>query len=146
MSRATFLGLRLGAAFNTQRILTTDPDQVTINNEEGANSALSVGLAIDYYFYQSRLSPYLGIGLIHNSLNTSKTAFLSNDRFTDFGLSVGNHIGFLVRGGIDLSKFVLGVEFNFIPKANVTAPDEQVVGSIAMSNVALSVGRVFGGF
>jgi len=65
---------------------------------------------------------------------------------------VDNQISFLLRGGIDLpkwvigkldfSKFIFGVEFNYIPKADVSSSGGQKLGTVSSSNVALSIGHM----
>ncbi len=67
-------------------------------------------------------------------------------------LSVNNTFGVLLRGGfdlskliikrLDLSKFTIGLEFNYIPKADVEISNGQAVGTVVTSNIALSIGYI----
>lgn len=153
-SKNTVIGMRIGAAINTQRILTSDPFQLSINNNVGINGVISLGPTFDHYFNTANFRPYLGLGFVHNFLTTSKKGFVIGNPLDALGLSIDNQVGFLLRGGLDLhkvvigrfdfSKFVLGLEFNYIPKADVKASNGQKVGTVANSNVALSIGHVFG--
>ena len=49
-----------------------------------------------------------------------------------------------VGANTDLRKFILGLEFNFIPNADVRLSNGQKVGTLATSNIALSIGYTIG--
>lgn len=157
-SKNTFIGLRIGAAENTQRILTSDPNQFHINNENDngyGNSVFSLVPTFDYYFSKNKLRPYLGVGIGYYFLTTSKDVFVIGKPF-DYvqELTINNQIGFLLRGGFnlhkvivgrfDLSKFTIGLEYNHVPKTDVEIPNGQVVGTVVTSNIAMSFGYTFG--
>ena len=146
--------MKLGAAKNTQWILNSDPGQFRIANEIGHNSIISIGPTFDYYINTSKSRPYIGLGIVHNFLTTNKNGFFVDNPSDPRELSIDNKIGFLLRAGVDLrkvtigrsdlSKFILGLEFNYIPKADVKASNGQKLGTIANSYLALSIGYVFG--
>jgi len=154
ISKYSVIGLRIGGAVNTQRILNADPDQFYIENGAGQNSVISLGPTFDYYFNTSNLRPYLGFGLTHSFLTTSKRGFLIANPLDALDLNIGKKIGFLVRAGFDLrkavigkvdfSKFILGLEFNYIPKSDVTISNGQKLGTVATSNFSLSIGHIIG--
>jgi len=158
-SKNTFIGLRFGAAINTQRILTADHLQFYINNEfynggNGNNAIISLIPTFDYYFKENNARPYLGLGLGYYSLSSSKQGFVIGNDNEPFELSVENQIGFLIRGGInlqnvvvgrfDLSRITIGVEYNYIPTADVSISNGQKIGTILNSNIALSFGYLIG--
>lgn len=157
-SRNTVIGLRFGAALNTQRILTADARQFQINNyfnENGNNNGVfSFVPTIDYYFTENKFRPYLGLGIGYNFLTTSKKVFVIRNASDELELSVNNRVSFLLRGGLDLSKvivgrfdlskFIVGLEFNYIPKTDVEISNGQIVGTIVTSNIALSIGYTIG--
>ncbi len=142
-SQNTVIGFRIGGAFNTQLILASNVRQFHVNNDIGLNSALSIGPSFDYYFVGKALRPYVGVGVSNNFLRSSKKA-TALGKTSELKLNMDNQIGFLLRGGIDINKFVLGLEFNYIPKADVKVDEGQKVGTIAFSNVALSIGHIIG--
>ena len=152
ISRNILLGLMLEGAINTQIILTADPNQFYINNDVGFNGVVSIGPTLDYYFTTSDSSPYVGIGFIHSFLTTTKKGLIIDTTFDEQKLSVDDRVGVLLRMGTnlhkvkigqsDLSRFMLGLKFNYIPKANIELSGQRI-GTIATSNLALSIGRVF---
>ncbi len=50
----------------------------------------------------------------------------------------------LLRAGLESDKLILGVEYNFVPKANVELPDGEVAGTVDKSYFGLSVGLAIG--
>ncbi|MFK7770807.1 MAG: hypothetical protein AB8F94_01665 [Saprospiraceae bacterium] len=153
-SKKIFIGLRFGAAFNTQRILISDSPPFFNINASGGNGVISIVPTFDYFFTKKKIRPYLGLGFGYYFLNTSKKAFANGSSSNLLELNVNNQIGFLIRGGFnlhklvigryDLSKFTIGLEWNFIPKANVEILNGQKIGTIVNSNIALSIGYIFG--
>lgn len=153
-SENTVIGLRVGSAINTQRILTSDPVLFSINNDFGSNGVISFGPTFDYYFNTAISRPYLGVGLVHSFLTSTKKGVIKDDPLETHDLNVDNQVGFLLRVGVDLhkvvigrsdlSKLILGLEFNYIPKADVKTSNGQMIGTIATSNIALSIGHTFG--
>lgn len=157
-SKNTIIGLRIGAAENSQRILTSDPNRFYIENgydNGNGNSVFSFVPTFDYYFINNNFRPYLGAGIGYYFLTTSKDVFVIGGPFDDvLELSINNQVGFLLRGGFDLykfkvgrfdlSKFTVGLEFNYIPKADVEISNGQTVGTVVTSNIALSLGYTFG--
>lgn len=159
-SKNTFIGLFIGAAKNTQRILTLDPKQFFINNDfdsdtRNANRVFSFVPTVDYYFIKDKIRPYLGVGVGYYFLTTSKDVLVIGNSANEFlELSVNNKIGLLLRGGLDLhnvevgrsdlSKFAIGLVFHYVPKADVKMTDGQTIGTVITSNIALSFGYTFG--
>lgn len=156
-SKNAFIGLRIGAAHNTQRVQTTDATQFSIDNyNDRGNGTFSFIPTFDRCFgNNNKYQPYIGVGLGYYFLTTSKDVFINNDPTNEaFKAKVNNQIGFLLRSGftlynlkvgrVDLSNVVVGVEFNYIPVADVEISSGERVGTINASNVALSIGYVFG--
>ena len=153
-SKNTFIGLRVGFALNTQKILASDSRQFFTNNNSDNNGIISLVPTFDYYFIKNNFRPYFGLGIGYYFLTTSKKGFVVGAASNVLELSVKNQIGFLLRGGFnlhkleigrfDLSKFIIGLEFNFIPKADVEIPNEQLIGTIDNSYIGLSIGYAIG--
>ncbi len=159
VSKNTVIGLRLGAAVNSQRILSSDRSQFYINNDfensdSRGNVVISLVPTFDYYFSQKKLRPYLGLGLGYNFLTTYKKGLVIGNPSDELELSVNNQLGLLLRGGVnlpkvmlgrlDLSKLIVGLEFNYIPKTDVEISSGQKVGTVVTSNIALSIGYTIG--
>lgn len=160
VSPNTFIGLSIGAAKNTQRILTLNPQQFFINNDydqdnSNANRVLSFVPTVDYYFIKDKVKPYLGVGVGYYFLTTSKDVLvIGNSANEFFELSVNNKIGVLLRGGLelhnvkvgrsDLSGFAIGLTYNYVPKAEVKMTNGQIVGTVLTSNIILSLGYTIG--
>ena len=152
VSKNTVIGLRIGAASNSQRILTIDPNRFFVNNEvdNSGNTTISFIPTFDYYLNNKNIRPYLGFGIGYYFLNTSKEGFFMTNPFDGQDLSINNKIGFLFRSGIDLGKFIIwgfdfskfsiGLEFNYIPRTDVELSDGELIGTIANSNIAVSLG------
>ena len=154
-SKNTVIGLRIGAALNTQAIKNADPLQFYINKNLNSNNvAISLIPTFDYYFVNNKFRPYLGLGLGYYFLTTSKDVYVRGNFIDAVEVSVNNQIGFLVRGGLelrkfkvgrfDLSKFIVGLEFNYILKGEIEMPNGQIIGTMDNSNIALSFGYIIG--
>jgi len=125
-----------------------------LRNYSSNNKAYSFTPTFDYYFSQNKFRPYLGIGVGYNFLNTSKRAFNRWTPADGLQLGIDNKIGFLFRGGFDLhdvmfgntdlSKFSVGLEFDYIQKADVEIPNGQKIGTMNNSYVGLAVGYRIG--
>ncbi len=154
-TKNTVIGLRIGAALNTQAIKNSNPTQIFIDkNFTFGNAALSLIPTFDYYFIKSKFRPYLGTGIGYYFLTTNKDFFVRGNSMDAVEVSVNNQMGFLFRGGLglhkfkvgrfDLSKFIVGLEFNYILKAAIEMPNGQIAGTINYSNIALSIGYIIG--
>jgi hypothetical protein len=88
----------------------------------------------DYYFNNgsSSVAPFLGAGLglfILGDISDSSNS-----------VSLGSQFGGLIRGGIELGKFRLALEYNLIPKS-----DLEIGESIDNSYFGASIGFFVGG-
>lgn len=146
-SENSFIGLRLAMAINSQ----------TFENEEGADyriddqsdhGFLSLIPTFDYYWGDDDFRPYAGIGvgpyLLGNQFDLRSTA-LGSSRDEVIEVSPDIKIGALVRGGFEIKRLRIGVEYNFIPKADIQAPDDEVIGTVKSGYFGGTVGYVFGG-
>ena len=118
--------------------------EVTRNNKHELNSW------IRYDLKQDTVANTNGIKKTHYIFD--EQGQIRNSDLLD--LSVNNTYGVLLRSGFDLhelvirgydlSKFTIGLEFNYIPKSDVEISTGQVVGTVLTSNVALSIGYSIG--
>jgi len=152
-SKNTAIGLRIGAAENSGSIHLSDPNQYYTGIGDPSTIYLFVP-TFDYYFIKNNSLPYLGVGVGYYLLTTSRDIIAIGISSDMLEVSVSNQVGFLLRGGfalhkvmigkVDLSKFSIGLEFNYIPKANIETSNGQLIGTIANSYIALSIGYTFG--
>jgi len=145
-SANTVIGLRLGAAQNTQRIINADPFQYSIDNvfdNGNSNGIFSFIPTIDFTFDDRKFRPYLGAGVGYNFLTTSKNVFVRGT-IDAVETSVNNKVGGLLRGGLYIRQFTVGLEFNYIPKTEIELSNGQVIGTMNNSNIALAVGYTIG--
>lgn len=150
-SENTFIGLRIQANENFQINEKYKPAQFFIDNdikinyfEATSGTQISFVPTFDYYFSGNRIQPYLGAGIGYYML-APPLKFLQNS--TTPGVletTVGNQLGLLVRGGIDIGKISVGLEFNYILEADIKIPSGLVIGTVNDSFIALLIGYSFG--
>ena len=141
-SEKTVIGLRFGIAVNPQKI-NIDNDSSFFIDELDDNGIISFVPTFDYYFNINRIKPYLGLGTgyyVFNNIDVSNR----NTAITVEG-NVKNQLGFLIRGGLQLGNTRFGLEYNFIPKADIKIPDDQIIGTIDNSYLGLSIGFIIVG-
>lgn len=153
----TFIGLRIGASINEQKNENFDLAQsYRYNNPENDgfinftnpdNGTFSIVPTFDYYFMEKKNRPHLGIGVGYYFL-TNYTD-VSPIGITDpseeiFRASVHNQIGFLLRGGLEVKKLTIGLEVNYIPKAELEIPNGDIIGTVNNSYIGLSIGYIIG--
>jgi len=151
-SKNTVIGLRIGLAVNTQKIEDFDPLEFYFyrNISSGIiqfidpdNRIISFVPTFDYYFIENNFRPYLGLGVgyyfLTNYTGVSRRD-VANPSEDLIEINVKNQIGFLLRGGLDLGKLIVGLEFNYIPKADIEIPNGQIIGTVDNSYIGLSIG------
>lgn len=117
------IGLRIGSAASVSEGL----------NETDAN--VNILATYDYYFNSenSSTAPFLGAGLGWFLLGDT-----SNDTMNDINL--GEQFGALVRGGVELGKLRIALEYNILPKSDLEFGE-----SIKNSYLGASIGFYVGG-
>ena len=140
ISERSSIGLRFGVALNSHKFEKNKNSQFIIDrNSDGA--VVSFVPTYDHYFTNDKVKPYVGLGigyyLISNVAIANPTSEVSEG-------SVNNQIGMLLRGGFDLGKTRFGIEYNFIPKADIQIPNDQPIGVVKSSYFGLSIGFSFG--
>ncbi|MFK8104062.1 MAG: hypothetical protein AB8G15_16130 [Saprospiraceae bacterium] len=141
----TFLGLRCGATLNSHTFDNKDNTQFNIS-DEGESAVVSFVPNFDYYFDGNSLGFYAGVGLgfyLMSDIDVSR-AIVINTSEDVFEIRVNKRIGLLLRGGVEFGKLRFGLEYNFIPKATIEIPNEQVIGTVTNRYLGLSVGLMIG--
>jgi outer membrane protein W len=137
-------GLRLGVAALAKDV-TYYSIQEDYNGEVSANA--SIAGTLNYYFNKgnSRVAPYIGGGFGYYALSSVKI----DD--SDFGNGeVGNlEASFawapMVRAGVELGKFRIGAEYNFVPTSNLQNISGQVIGEAVNEYFGFTLGFFVGG-
>ncbi|MEM6380652.1 MAG: hypothetical protein AAF705_20885, partial [Bacteroidota bacterium] len=118
-------------------------------NEKSGNGVISFVPTFDYYLNENIFlnryffRPDLGLGVGYYLLGTYiEVTQLDKADFSKEEIrgSVSNQVGFLVRGGVEFNKLIIGLEYNFIPKADIELPDGQTIGTVDLSFIGLSFG------
>ena len=101
------------------------------NLDTNVDANLSILGTYDYYFSngQSATAPFLGGGLGYYILGE-----------VDNSLDLGEQFGAIIRGGVEIGKFRLALEYNILPKT-----DLEIGESVDNSYFGASIGFYVGG-
>jgi hypothetical protein len=142
-SENIIIGLRFGIAVNPQKFKIEDSSQFFIDDLDD-NGIISFVPTFDYYLNKNNYRPYVGLGLgyyLFNNIDVSTR----NGSVKVLEGSVNNQLGFLLRGGLEIGNTRCGLEYNFIPKANIEIPNGQTIGTVNNSYFGVSIGFAIGG-
>lgn len=143
-SENAITGLRFGIAINTQKIKIDNSSSFFID-ELDDNGIISFVPTYDYYLNDKKHRPYIGLGLGYYLFNDIDISDRNNGSSDILEGSVKNQLGFLLRGGLEIGNTRYGLEYNFMPKADIKTPNDQTIGTIDNSYLGLSIGFTIGG-
>ena len=138
------IGLRFGIAINPQKI-KIDSSSSFFLDELDDNGIISFVSTYDYYLNDKKHRPYVGLGLGYYLFNDIDISDRNNGSTDILKGSVKNQLGFLLRSGLEIRNTRYGLEYNFMPKADIKIPNGQIVGTIDNSYLGLSIGFTIGG-
>ncbi len=141
ISYNSVIGLRFGISVNSQKFETNDGSQFFID-EQNDNAVISFVSTFDHYLNENYNRPYLGLGIGYYLLSPIDVSFAGSQNILEG--TVKNQLGLLLRGGLELGKTRLGLEYNFIPNADIEIPSDEVVGKVNNSYFGLSIGFTIG--
>ncbi len=141
ISEKGVIGLRFGIALNPQKFENNNSTPFNFD-EVNDNAVISFLPTFDYYLNNNNTRPYFGLGLGYYLFSS---VIIANPSENITEGNVNNQLGFLLRGGLELGRTKLGLEYNFIPKADIEIPNEQTIGTVDNSYFAVSIGFTFGG-
>jgi hypothetical protein len=101
------VGLRMEAAVMARGQVDASGNAADVS-VKAAGSYLLTG---DYYFTQNTVRPFAGLGLGIYSL---ASASANTDGYTS-SASAGSKFGEMVRAGVEISHFRVGLEYNIVP-------------------------------
>lgn len=109
------VGLRMEAAVVARFSGYDSEGSATNASVKAAGSYLATA---DYYFTDNyKFRPFAGAGAGIFSLASAEV------NSTQEGVSAGSKFGGMIRGGIEMSHFRLGLEYNIVPKTTFTGYD-----------------------
>ena len=134
ISDNTDIGMRFGVVLNAQQFKKISSDFFL--DDESDNAVISFTPTFDYYLNNDKHCPYLGLGLRYYVFSYVDL-LRRNGSSEELEGSMNNKIGLLLRGGFESGKTRVGLEYNFIPKADIEIQSgeklEQLVVSISGS-------------
>ncbi len=139
------VGIRFGVAGLAKDVTYYD----IIEDYEGEISGnLSVTGTFDYYFNNggSSVAPYLGAGFGYftlSSLEINNGDFDTPDNIGD--LEADFKWAPMVRAGVELGKFRMGAEYNFIPTSNLQNTAGEIIGEAINQYFGFTLGFYVGG-
>lgn len=139
--------LSVGIRWEIAIMVRGQVDNSTSTAKVDAKAAASYLATGDYYFSQTKIRPFAGLGLgIYKLAAASAT---SNGTTTSTAAaSAGSKFGEMVRAGVELSHFRLGVEYNIVPSTKVDMVNSSGVHSTASTKngyLGIKAGFVIGG-
>ena len=137
-----FMGLRIGLAINPQKYKNHDSLKFEVD-EQYDNGGFSFVPTFDYYFSDNKYRPYLGIG-VGAYLLSGYVDIVSNTSSDEFEVKVNKQLGLLLRGGFEKARLRVGLEYNFIQKADIKIPDGEFIGTVNNSYLGISIGYIIG--
>ncbi|GAA0717822.1 hypothetical protein GCM10009430_15200 [Aquimarina litoralis] len=143
-SEKSTIGLRFGISINPHKI-RLDCSLPYFIDELDDNGVISFVPTYDYNINNKYYSPYIGVGLgyyLFNNVDVSNRNSSTSDVLEG---SVKNQLGFLLRGGLDIGNVRCGLEYNFMPNADIKIQSEQKIGIINNSYLGLFIGIKIGG-
>lgn len=136
------LGLRFGATGMAKDVTYYEiPDDY--EGELAAN--LSVSGTANYYFNfgKGKVAPYLGAGFGYYALSSVDVE--GNDFEDAENLEASFAWAPMVRVGVELNKFRIGAEYNFVPSSNLQNIQGEVIGKATNEYFAFTLGFFVGG-
>lgn len=140
ISENSSIGLRFGLALNPQKFENNGGSQFFFDNQND-NAVLSFMPTFDYYLNENYTRPYLGVGLGYYLFST---VIIANPSQNITEGNVNNQLGLLLRGGVEWGRTKFGLEYNFIPKADIKIQNTQTIGTVDNSYLGISIGFLIG--
>jgi outer membrane protein X len=139
---AVIPSVSVGLRIETALMARGRTDATGTNSEFDVKAAGSYLATGDYYFTSSTVRPFAGLGLGIYSLAAASTE--------DNGASVsaGSKFGQMVRAGVELSHFRVGVEYNIVPKTTmeyINSTGVKTTSSMKNGYIGIKVGFCIGG-
>lgn len=134
------IGLRIGVAGKVRNVNFSDS-----NSSAKASASNSYVATYDYYFNKAEKTfvPYLGAGLGYYSI--ANVEYDDTDNSNDLNIDASGKMGGLIRGGFELGKFRMGLEYNLVPESTFQDITGNKKGTVANSYFGIHLGFFVGG-
>jgi hypothetical protein len=138
------LGLRMGVAGLAKDIVYYEiPDDYT--GELGANASIS-GTANYYFNYgKGKAAPYIGGGFGYYTMSNVNIESTDIDSDDLGDLRANFAWAPMLRAGVELGKFRIGAEYNFVPKSDLQNINGEVIGQATNEYFGFTIGYFVGG-
>lgn len=139
------VGIRFGIAGLAKDVTYYD---FTEDYEGEISANISISGTFDYYFNQggTQLAPYIGAGFGYYTLSSVQINNGDFDVPDNFGdLEADFKWAPMVRAGVELGKFRMGAEYNFVPKSNLQNASGEVIGEAINQYFGFTLGFYVGG-
>jgi outer membrane protein W len=139
------VGIRFGVAGLAKDVTYFD---ITEDYEGEISGNVSVTGTFDYYFNNggSNVAPYIGAGYGYYALSSIDVENGDFDTPEDIGdLEADFKWGPMVRAGVELGKFRMGAEYNFVPTSNLQNTAGEVIGEAINQYFGFTLGFYVGG-
>lgn len=138
------LGMRMGVAGLAKDVVYYEiPDDYT--GVLGANTSFS-GTANYYFNYgKGKAAPYIGAGFGYYLLGNIDIETTNIDADDVGDLKASFAWAPMLRAGVELGKFRIGAEYNFIPKSNLQNIGGEVIGQATNEYMGFTIGYFVGG-
>lgn len=144
VTRNLALGLRMGVAG-----LAKDVTYYEIPNDyDGELSAnTSVSGTANYYFNygKGKVAPYIGAGFGYYALSNIDVDGTDFDEEEVRGLKANFDWAPMIRAGVELGKFRIGAEYNFVPNSDLQNVSGEVIGQAINEYFGFTLGYFVGG-
>lgn len=138
------VGLRLGVAGLAKDVTYYNiPDDY--DGEIAANASITG--TVNYYFNKgnSRVAPYIGAGFGYFALSNIDIEDTGIDEDEIGDLEATFAWAPMVRAGVELGKFRIGAEYNFVPNSDLQNVSGQVIGEAINQYFGFTLGFFVGG-
>lgn len=138
------VGIRFGIAGLAKDVTYYD---ITTDYDGEVSGNASIAGTINYYFNNgsSRVAPYIGAGFGYYSLASIDLQDTNFDEAEIGNLEADFAWAPMVRAGIELAKFRLGAEYNFVPTSNLQNISGDVIGEAINQYFGFTLGFTLGG-
>jgi len=138
------LGMRLGVAGLSKDVIYYEIP----NDYEGEIAAnASVSGTANYYFNYGKggVAPYIGAGFGYYALSNIEVDGSDFDEDEVRDLKANFAWAPMLRAGVELGKFRIGAEYNFVPKSDLQNVSGEVIGQTINEYFGFTLGFFVGG-
>ncbi|MCS5491838.1 outer membrane beta-barrel protein [Algoriphagus limi] len=138
------VGIRFGVAGLAKDVTYYD---ITKDYEGEVSGNVSITGTFDYYFNNggSNFAPYIGVGYGYYGLSSVEIDASNIDNVDVGDLEANFKWAPMVRAGIELGKFRMGAEYNFIPNSDLQNTSGTVIGEAINQYFGFTLGFYVGG-